>query len=363
MKIESVETFPYRLPLAKPIVMSHMTIETCENVLVKVTTDEGVVGWGEGVEAVDLTGETQDRIRSGVRFLADRIVGCDPLRRAELWHAMRHMIRGNETALGAIDIALHDLAGKAYGVPVVELLGGRQRDAVPALTMVGSGDPEADTAAAVAKYEAGYRWFKLKLAIADPQTELTTVRSCRRELGPDAVLAGDANQGWTEQQATRFLRELDGVDVAFIEQPIPEGDRDAFVRVARSSPVPICADQSVHGVDDILGFARTGVAGVSLKLVKLGGITGVMRGAMLCETLGLAVNLAGKIAESSVAGAANIHAAAAMAGIGFGCSPGNQGLAADVAARPLAAVDGHFPVPTGPGLGVDVDEAKVWALA
>ncbi|MGI9604683.1 MAG: mandelate racemase/muconate lactonizing enzyme family protein [Acidimicrobiales bacterium] len=355
MKITSIEAIPITVPLSKPIVMSHITVERSHNVLVKVTTDDGLVGWGEGVEATDLTGDTQQSIQAAIEFLGPRIVGEDPMRRSALWSAMGSMIHANETAIGAIDIALHDIAGKALGVPVAELLGGIVRRSVPALTMVGSGDPDADIAAARTKYDAGYRWFKVKLGIGELADELRTVKGVCDELPSDAVVCGDANQGWTEPESIRFLRGLDGCPVSFIEQPIRQGDLGAMTRVAHASPVPICADQSVHSLLDIASFWRTGVAGVSLKLVKLGGITGVMRGAALCESLGLSINLAGKIAESSVAATANVHCAAAMRAVDFGCSPGNQGISGDVTTKTLAVVDGSFDLPEGPGLGIDVD--------
>lgn len=355
MKIASVEAIPIRVPLTKPIVMSHITVYQSDNVLVKVTTDDGVVGWGEGVEATDLTGETQQSIKAAIEFLGERIIGKDPMRRTSIWADMAKMMYGNETAAGAIDIALYDIAGKVLDVPVAELLGGVARREVPALTMVGSGVPSDDIAAARAKYDAGYRWFKVKLGIGDAADELQTVLGMRSELPEDAIVSGDANQGWSEPQAIRFLQALDGHDIRFIEQPIRQGDHAAMLRVAHASPVPICADQSVHSFSDIASFWRTGVAGVSLKLVKLGGITGVMRGANLCDSLGLSINLAGKIAESSVAAAANIHCAAAMSAIDFGCSPGNQGLSGDVTTKPLQIDNGHYTLPTGPGLGIDVD--------
>ncbi|MGI9597673.1 MAG: mandelate racemase/muconate lactonizing enzyme family protein [Acidimicrobiales bacterium] len=355
MKIVSVEAIPITVPLAKPIVMSHTTVERSHNVLVKVTTDSGIVGWGEGVEATDLTGDTQQAIQAAVEFIGPQILGQDPMRRNALWAAMSKMMYANETAVGAIDIAIHDIAGKALDVPVAELLGGVVRRSIPALTMVGSGVPEDDIAAATAKYEAGYRWFKVKLGIGDPADELETVRGLCDQLPDDVVVSGDANQGWTEPQAVRFLQALADYDVTFIEQPIQQGDLAAMARVANASPVPICADQSVHSLRDVASFWRTGVAGVSLKLVKLGGITGVMRGVALCESLGLSINLAGKIAESSVAAAANVHCAAAMNAIDFGCSPGNQGISGDVTTKSLAISDGNYDLPEGPGLGIDVD--------
>ena len=356
MRIAKVEAIPIRVPLIKPIVMSHITVAHSDNVLVKITTDDGAIGWGEGVEATDLTGETQESIAAAVGFLGERIIGKDPLARTALWTEMAAAMYGNDTAAGAIDIALHDLAGKVLGVPVVQLLGGPSRDRVAALTMVGSGVPDDDIATARAKYDSGYRWLKVKLAIGDPADELRTMTGIRAELPADAVVCGDANQGWSEPEAIRFLRELDGQDVAFIEQPIRQGDIDAMVRVAQSSPIPICADQSVHSFADIASFWRTGVAGVSLKMVKLGGVTGVMRGAALCDAFDLSINLAGKIAESSVAAAANVHCAAAMNSVAFGCSPGNQGIAEDITTAPLVVEDGHYTVPTVPGLGIDVDD-------
>ena len=355
MLIASVEAIPVRVPLTKPIVMSHITVEQSDNVLVKVTTDDGLIGWGEGVEATDLTGETQQSIKAAIEFIGERLIGKDPLARNALWAETSKMMYANETAAGAIDIALHDIAGKALDVPVAELLGGVTRREVPALTMVGSGVPDDDIASARAKYDNGYRWFKVKLGIGDAAEELKTITGMRAELPDDAVVCGDVNQGWSEPEAIRFLGALDGHNIAFIEQPIAQGDLGAMVRVAHSSPVPICADQSVHSFADIASFWKTGVAGVSLKLVKLGGITGVMRGAQLCEALGLKINLAGKIAESSVAAAANVHCAAAMNAIDFGCSPANQGISDDVSTKPLVVENGHYTLPTGPGLGIDVD--------
>ena len=355
MKIASVEAIPIRVPLTKPIVMSHITVHQSDNVLVKVTTDDGIVGWGEGVEATDLTGETQQSIKAGIEFIGERLIGKDPMMRTALWAEMATMIYANETAAGAIDIALHDIAGKVFDVPIVELIGGATRREVPALTMVGSGIPADDIATARARYDAGFRWFKVKLGIGDIVDELSTVTGIRDELPDDAVVCGDANQGWSEPEAIRFLKALDGHNIRFIEQPIRQGNMAAMLRVTHASPIPICADQSVHSFSDIASFWRTGVAGVSLKLVKLGGITGVMRGANLCEALGLSINLAGKIAESSVAAAANVHCAAAMRAVEFGCSPGNQGISGDVTSVPLAIENGHYIVPSGAGLGIDVD--------
>jgi L-alanine-DL-glutamate epimerase-like enolase superfamily enzyme len=357
MRITAVDTFPVALPLSKPIQMSHVTIAQSNNVLVKITTDEGIVGWGEGVEAMDVTGENQGRIRAALEYFGALLIGADPLKRNDLWIRLRRSVAGNTTAIGAIDIALHDIAGKAYGVPVAELIGGAGRARIPALTLMGSGDPDQDLATYEAKYATGFRWFKV--GIGDPDDEVKTITALSAS-APDTVICGDANGAWSEQESLHFLRAIDGLRVRFIEQPTL--NRDALIRLSTSSPIPLCADESARSLEDLVAIGRTAIAGVSLKLIKHGGITGVMRGATLCDTLGLAINLAGKIAESSIAAAANVHCAAAMSDVAFGCSPANQTLAADVTADPLEVVEGYYSVPTGPGLGIEVDESLVAAL-
>lgn len=350
MRITHVETFPISVPLAHPVQMAHVTIARSHNVLVRIGTDSGAAGWGEGVEAMDVTGENQGRIEAGIRHLGERLVGRDPRQRTRIWRELSGAVHGNRTAIGALDIALHDLAGHAHGLPVCDLIGGAIRTEVPALTLLGSGDPEADLETFRARYAAGFRWFKIKLGLSSREAETVALLT---DQGDDVVVGGDANGVWDEHRALRFLRSVDGTGIEFVEQPTL--DTGALLRVAARSPVAICADESARSLGDIAGFGPTAVAGVSLKLIKLGGITGVMRGAALCDALGLSINLAGKVAESSVAAAANVHCAAAIDSLAYGCSPANQNLAADVTATPLTVVDGAFPVPGGPGLGVEVD--------
>ncbi len=362
MKITGVDTFPVVVPLTTPIVMSNHVVGRSRNVLVKVSTDEGLVGWGEGVEAPTVTGETQERIEAAARHLGDLIIGTDPLRHTTLWHRMRRANPDSTTAVAALDIALHDLAGRALGVPVSEIVGGRVRDRVPALKLIGSGDPRDDLAKLESARRDGFRWFKLKLALTDPAREVETLRKAAAEIGTEDMVCGDANEGWDEPTAQRVLGRLDGSGVRFIEQPISRGLPRTLARLAHRSPIPLCADESAGWLTDLADMASMGMGGVSLKLIKHGGITGVMRGAVMCADLGLSINLAGKVAETSIAAAANLQCAAAIASIDYGCSPANQGLAADVTDDPPRVVDGFFSVPDGPGLGIEVDEGLVAAM-
>lgn len=359
--ITAMDVFPVRLTLKDPIPMASGVIASTGNVLVRLRSDEGMVGWGEGVEAPALTGQRQRDIVTDLEAIRHLVVGSDAAGIGSIWAAIKGARPSASTALGAIDIALHDLVGRARGVPAHVLIGGAVRDRVPSLTLVGSGDGRADLARLEQRRAQGFTWFKIKLGMAAPDVEWATVASAVDVAGPDGVVCGDANEAWEEAEALRFL---DGLTpgVRFVEQPVSRDDPASLLRVAEKSPVPICADESAGSIEAVRGFAGTSLGGVSLKLIKHGGITGVMRGADICAEAGLAVNLAGKVIESSISAAANLHCAAAMERIDYGCSPANQGVVLDVSETPIAVESGSFPVPTASGLGVEVDEGLVRCL-
>ncbi len=363
MRVVTMDVFPVELTLSEPIPMSSGVITSTGNVLVRIVSDDGLAGWGEGVEAPALTGQRQSDVVADLDALRDVVVGMDPTRINECWMRVRRALPSATTALAAIDIAFHDLVAKSLDVPVHQIIGGSFRDRVPALTLVGSGHSLADIEKLEERAAEGFSWFKIKLGMGPAQTELGTLAAARDLVGPDGVVCGDANEAWAEDEATRFLDGAADIDVRFVEQPVPRTDPEALLRVADRSPIPVCADESAGSLESVLGFAGTSVSGVSLKLIKHGGITGVMRGAGICATAGLDVNLAGKVIESSISAAANLHCAAAMEAIDFGCSPANQGVVLDVTEDPVAVADGVFAVPNGPGLGIDVDGAILGRLA
>jgi muconate cycloisomerase len=358
-----MDIFPIRLRLQTPIPMSSGVIASTGNVLVRLSTDDRTQGWGEGVEAQTLTGQTQASIVSDLEALRGLVVGSDPRQINEIWTRIKSARPSASTALGAIDIAVHDLVGKIYGLPIHALIGGAVRDRIPALTLVGSGDTDADLLRLKEKRDLGYSWFKLKVGMAPREVEWHTIDQAISLVGADGVVCADANEAWDEETAQRFLESLEGMPVKFLEQPVPRQDRARLLRIAERSPIPICADESAIDLASVIGFTGTSIGGVSLKLIKHGGVTGVMRGGAICSAGGLGVNLAGKVIESSISAAANLHCAAALEQIDFGCSPANLGAIADVTASPISVDRGEFSVPDGPGLGIEVDEALVRQLA
>ncbi len=340
--------------------MSNVAVSRSDNVLVKVVTDHGLVGWGECVAAPTFTGDTQASLLASLAPLVRQLRGRRVRAWDDIWRVLTRDSLGCSAAVGALDIALHDILGQLRGVPVCQLLNARVRSTIPALILVGAGDRHNDLQKVKSQHSRGVRGFKVKLGIDRLESELEFLRDVIEASGDQTLICGDANGAWTEDEALWFLNQLAGLPIRFIEQPVR--DRAALIKVAKQSPVPICADESVMGLEDIEALGETAIAGVSLKLIKLGGITGLMRGVQRCQSFGLSINLAGKVAETSIAAAANLHAAAAIDRIDFGVSPANQGIKQDVCEQPLSMQCGVFQVPQAPGLGITVDEARVDAL-
>lgn len=360
MRIKRVDAIAVRLPLRYPMRMANKVIEASDNVLVRIETDTGLVGWGEAAAAPRLTGHTQEGIVADIGVLADLLDGADPLHR--IAHFLSASAFANSSAVAAVDIALHDLAGQALGVPVVELLGGPVETSFPVIALFGGEGFAADVAAAEKAFAAGYRWFKAKLGVNDPGVDRETLETLRTSFGDQAVLTGDVNTGWSQDEAIAALGTFGDAGLAFVEQPVAADDVAGMDAVARAVGVPIGVDEGIHGIADVVAFAPTAVTGVSLKLIKMGGITGVLEGARIAGHLGLAVNLGGKVAETSLSTAALVHAAAALPEAGWGMSVTHTTTDHDVAVTPIPVVDGMVEVPSGPGLGVEVDEAAVEAI-
>jgi muconate cycloisomerase len=361
MKIERVDAIPVALPLAKPIRMAGSEVGIAQNVVVRVQTDAGLVGWGECASAPTFSGETQGSIVAAVAgSLGPALVGEDPMRREALRAVMDQRLLGNHGAKAALDIALFDLAGKALGVPVYELLGGRSRPGARVFWHLGNADPGADAREAAARARDGFTFFKLKVAITTVEQDIEAAVKVREALGPACDLSADANQGWSVAEAIRFARGSEPARLCFFEQPVSAEDLTGMAAVARACPVPILADEGIFTAQDVLAHARAGAAGiVSVKLLKAGGFTGALRAIHAAESVHLPLQLAGKVAESGIATAALVHLAVAVRHLQHGLGVTNHYLREDVVTEPIRPVGGHVRPPEGPGLGVSVDEDRL----
>ncbi len=191
--------------------------------------------------------------------------------------------------------------------------------------------------------------------------EIAAAYAIRKAL-PNAILCADANCGLTLASARRYAEGTRGANLTFVEQPLPADDLVGLKALARGTKVPVGMDESIQSLGDIEAVKRAGAKGVSLKLIKLGGFREAFAAGRLCEKLGLKINVAAKIAESSIGAAAAVHLACAVPNVDWGVSLTHFYLAEDVVKEPLPLRGGAVALPDGPGLGVEVDEAAVERL-
>ena len=361
--IRRVDALPIALPLRKPMKMAGVTVTTAENVLVRIEAADGLVGWGEAASAPTMTGDTQGSLVAAVRHLAPLLAGEDAWARSALMRRLGVALLGNTGAHSAIELALIDLAGRAANLPAIDLLGGALRRAVAPMWLLGNATPDEDAAEATRKLAEGFRFFKVKVGAKTVEDDIASTRAVRAALGPDIPICADANCGFTPAAARRYLDGTRDAGLRFLEQPFGPHDLVALGALARCSPVPLGADEGIHSLGDVAAHAEAGAGGVSLKLIKLGGMSAAIEAARLCERRGLAVNVAAKISESSIASAAAVHLACAAPAVDWGVSLTHFYLAEDVVSTPPGIADGLVAVPSAPGLGIEVDEGAVARFA
>ena len=361
--IRRVDAIPVALPLTKPVKMAAETVTHARNVLVRIEAQDGTVGWGEAASAPTMTGDTVAGLVAAVReHLAPLLAGEDAWMRPALMKRLKVALYGNTGAHSAVEMALLDLAGRSAGVPVIDLIGGAIRREVAPMWLVGNATPDQDVAEAEARRRAGIRFFKLKVAVKPLATEIATALAVRKALGPELPVCADANCGFSHEAARHYLAATEQAGLLFLEQPFEAADIKGLTALARTAPIAIGADEGIHSLRDIEAHAAAGAGGVSLKLIKLGGFGAALDAGALCQRLGLAVNIAAKMSESSLASAAVVHLACAVENIDWGVSLTHFYLAEDIVRRPLAMANGLVSLPLGAGLGVDIDEAAVARL-
>jgi muconate cycloisomerase len=357
--IRRVDAIPVALPLRAPMKMAGVTITTAENLLVRVEAADGTVGWGEAPSAPMMTGDTLGGLVAAVRdHLGPLLIGRDALERPALIVMLRRALMGNTGAHSAVEMALLDLGGRASGTRLIDLVGRAVRDKVAPMWLLGNATPEQDIAEARAKAAEGFHLFKLKIGVKPLAAEIAAARAMRQEF-PTMPLCADANCGLTLAAARRYIEKTREAKLLFVEQPLAHDDLAGLKVLARTGKVPIGIDEGIHSLADIAAHARAGAGGVSLKLIKLAGITQAIAAGRLCRKLGLKINVAAKIAESSIGTAAAVHLACAVPNVDWGVSLTNFYLAEDIVEVPLRMSSGGVSLPDGPGLGIDVDETAV----
>ena len=360
MRIRSIEPIAVNLPMRKPVVMASEEIRRAENLLVRVEADNGCVGWGEAGAAPMHTGETVPGMTAAVEHLRPTLLGREVADINGALAAMDGRMYGNHGAKAAIEIALHDLAGRDAGKPVYALLGEKKRSYMALLGVVGGGDLDGDLEDAAKKKAAGVTAYKIKIGIDTPAKDATRARAICEKLGSGLLISADANQGYSTEQAIEYVRAVKGCGLDFFEQPVLGHDLAGMAAVAAATEIAIGADEGIHSLDDIREHhERNAARGVSLKAIKLGGLKALTEASCLCDRLGMSVNISCKTGESSIACAAAVHVAAVIPNMAWALTLTHTGLAEDVTEQSIRTDCGHVECLERPGLGIEVDENRV----
>ena len=360
IRLKRMDLFPVAIPLRQPMKMAGVVIREAENLFLRIETADGFVGWGEAASAPAMTGETLWGMTAAARLIWDSVKDCDARFRPDLMRRVRASIYGNTGAKSAVEMAVIDLIGRKLGVSAVEILGGRSRDVLEPMWMLGHAAPEEDVEEARVQHAKGYRFFKLKVGTKSIENDIASVMGVREAIGPAAKLCADANGGLEYTAARRLIRETESANLLYLEQPLPADSLDQLAKLNQLGIVPIGIDEGIHSRHDIETHAARGAAsGVSLKLIKLGGLTPALECAGRAIELGLSINVAAKVAETSLASAAAAHVAVAIRNFDWGLSLTQIYLEHDPVHNAMRIENGCVAPPPGQGLGIEVDDTAL----
>jgi len=360
IRLTRMELFPAAIPLTRPMKMSGVTIRHAENLFVRLEAADGSIGWGEAASAPTMTGETLWGMMAAAGLIWDTIKECDARFHRDIANRIQNAVYGNASAKSAIEMALIDLLGKKLGISAGDILGSRFRDTLEPMWMLGHATPEEDIEEARAKHADGYRFFKLKVGTKAVENDIASVIGVRDVIGNHTKLCADANGGLSPDAAHRLIHETESAKLLYLEQPLPAGALLELAKLNGLNVVPIGIDEGIHSLNDIERHAERGAAaGISLKLIKLGGMISTLECAARAMELGLAINVAAKVAETSLASAAASHVAAAIKNFEWGLSLTHIYLEHDPVLEPLRFKNGTVSTPKNPGLGITVDETAL----
>jgi L-alanine-DL-glutamate epimerase-like enolase superfamily enzyme len=322
----------------------------------RLETDDGLVGLGSASPAAEVTGESPAACREA---LGDArlawLRGRDPRELEALGDELARSHRGTPAARAAIDMALHDLAARARGVPLVELLG-RCHDSLPTSVTIGISSPEETLVQAEGYLGRGFRCLKVKTgrSFDDDVRRLTALRE---RVGPGVTIRIDANQGCTAAEARRLEAVARELGLELVEQPLPRGDEAALRALPAGLRRLVAADESLHDEDDARGLAAPPPAcGIfNIKLMKCGGPAPARAIARIAEAAGIEL-MWGCNDESVISIAAALHTAYACPATRYLDLDGSFDLERDPAAGGFEVVDGRLRLLERPGLGVELAE-------
>jgi o-succinylbenzoate synthase len=354
MIIHSIETFSVAVPLTKPFKTALRTVTIAESIFVKITTEDGFVGWGEAPPTHVITGDSLGSIQYAIdHVVGPQLLGLDLHHSERVFQKLHRSMVGNSSAKAALDMAIHDLLGQLAGLPLVTLLGG-YRDTLETDFTVSVNDAE-EMADDASRYVAkGFNVLKIKVGIDDIAKDVERIRAIREKIGYETKLRLDANQGWEAKEAVRAIGQMEdaGLDIELIEQPVKAYDIEGLLHVTMHTHTPIMADESIFTSKDALRVLQLRAADlINIKLMKAGGIYQALKINALAECYGVEC-MTGSMIETKLGISAAAHFAASQPNITRFDFDAPLMLAEDIVEGGITYDGRHIRFSQGPGLGL-----------
>lgn len=357
LEISRIRHWIIHVPLMSAISWSSGKRTGSTRLICEVTTQGGVRGFGETICLLDFVPAVFESLVMPLG-MGRRVTDVERLTRAAEGAGYYHHKRALVFALSALEMAMWDARGKHADMPLHQMWGGAYRSKVEMCAYVYISCPETVAEALIAYREQGFRSFKLKVGL-DPEQDIALVAKAREVLGPSVNLRIDANGAWTPAMAKRMLARLEPYDLQYVEQPLPVEDLAGAARLRAASPVPICVDEGAYTLQETMTAIRLGTADVVLiDPHEAGGLWQCLKAGAVCEAAGIHVGMHSG-GELGLTQAAYLQLAASMPNAKIALDTIYQLHADDILTQRIPFEDGLANVPTGPGLGVEVDLEKL----
>ncbi len=346
--IDDISYKKLELPMVKPFRISAGTTSKYEGYLVKITTDDGISGYGEATAKPFTTGDTMGSIEYELRKFSEEFKGKEES--PELLNELSvKLLKASKASRCAIDAALWDIIGKRAGMNVTRLLGNYRKSIATSYT-VDLSPPDQARLQAKKHLENGVSIFKVKTG-SGIEDDVERVRVVREVVGEEVMLYVDFNQAFTPRKTVDISRKLEKYNVEFIEQPLPMRDVRGMKFVREHSNIPIYADETIFTIDDVVNLLQTESAdGINIKLTKSGGITEAMKMISVAESFRAPVMI-GCMIETRLASSTALAVALSRPGVKYTDLDGYADLMVDIAEDGVRFEDGLLELPDAPGIG------------
>lgn len=361
---KSIETLLVEIPTIRPHKMAVATMQTQTLVLVKVTAEDGFIGWGEAttIGGLGYGEESPESVKTNIEtYFTPLLKSLKNLNIAQTLQIIKRNINGNRFAKCAIQTALFDIQAQRLNLPLSELLGGRLRDSVPVLWVLASGNTEKDIAEAQKMVEIKrHNIFKLKIGSRPVHEDVEHVLAIKQALGADVSIRVDVNRAWSELDAIKGIQALQDGGIDLIEQPCAIENIDAMERLTHRFDIAIMADESLMGPDSAYRLAKKNAASVfAVKIAQSGGLIEGCEVGTVAKLAGIDL-YGGTMLEGPVGTIASAHVFSTFHNLAYGTELfGPLLLTEEILKTPLQYQNFELVLPTTSGLGIELDLDKI----